>query len=279
MDPVTALLTAASAVPPETARPAPRESRTKSRATAGSSPRSTSSRPDDARLAKNMREQRRSNQISQQIDGLRQILTEADVPVEASKSSILCGTAHYIRALQDKCAQLEADSRRLEEAAARVHAEASGDAPPVAEGYCVWHGPDCGHDTERCDVVREIVAQEKARDAADSQTRDVSPDASDPRGSSPESDAARGTSPDSDVRAAQSGNSSDDLASAGRRDVSPDSDSSSDSGNASPGDSASSGTLTRPPPTKRARHEEPGDRRRYENTSETQSFAPATRSR
>jgi len=140
----------------------------------------------------------------------------------------------------------------------------------------VWHGSDCGHDTERCDVVRDIVAQEKARDVADSQTRDVSPDSSDPRGSSAESDAARGTSPYSDVRAGQSG-SSDDLASAGRRDVSPDSDSSSDSGNASPGDSASSGTLTRPPPTKRARHDEPGDRRRYEN--ETQSYAPAARSR
>lgn len=69
--------------------------------------------PAMRRLERNQREQRRSNQISQQIDGLRQVLTDAGIPVKASKASILTGTAQYIRLLQAKQAQLETERQRM----------------------------------------------------------------------------------------------------------------------------------------------------------------------
>ena len=47
------------------------------------------------RRERNQREQKRSNEISSQIDGLRRVLTDAGVAVKASKSAILVGTAQY----------------------------------------------------------------------------------------------------------------------------------------------------------------------------------------
>ena len=65
------------------------------------------------RRERNQREQKRSNEISSQIDGLRAVLTNAGVAVKASKSAILVGTAQYIHALQRKHAELEAERRRM----------------------------------------------------------------------------------------------------------------------------------------------------------------------
>ena len=65
------------------------------------------------RRERNQREQKRSNEISSQIDGLRRVLTDAGVAVKASKSAILVGTAQYIRALQRKHEELEAERRRM----------------------------------------------------------------------------------------------------------------------------------------------------------------------
>ncbi|KAJ8599991.1 hypothetical protein CTAYLR_001820 [Chrysophaeum taylorii] len=69
--------------------------------------------PAMRRLERNQREQRRSNQISQQIDGLRQVLSDAGIAVKASKASILTGTAQYIRVLQAKQVQLESERQRM----------------------------------------------------------------------------------------------------------------------------------------------------------------------
>ena len=93
--------------------------------------------PAVRRLERNMREQKRSNQISQQIDGLRRMLTDAGVAVKASKSSILMGTASYIRNLEKKHADLESERQRmlsemcvLLQSAPRASGGAGGPAPP-----------------------------------------------------------------------------------------------------------------------------------------------------
>ena len=65
------------------------------------------------RRERNQREQKRSNEISSQIDGLRRVLTDAGVAVKASKSAILVGTAQYIQQLQRKHEELEAERRRM----------------------------------------------------------------------------------------------------------------------------------------------------------------------
>ncbi|KAJ1458870.1 hypothetical protein M885DRAFT_512725, partial [Pelagophyceae sp. CCMP2097] len=65
------------------------------------------------RLDRNIREQFRSSQISQQIEGLRQLLGEAGVPVKSSKASILLGTMHYIRDLQRRHQGIEQERQRI----------------------------------------------------------------------------------------------------------------------------------------------------------------------
>eukprot|EP00633_Aureoumbra_lagunensis_P007673 CAMPEP_0197318280 /NCGR_PEP_ID=MMETSP0891-20130614/50289_1 /TAXON_ID=44058 ORGANISM="Aureoumbra lagunensis, Strain CCMP1510" /NCGR_SAMPLE_ID=MMETSP0891 /ASSEMBLY_ACC=CAM_ASM_000534 /LENGTH=958 /DNA_ID=CAMNT_0042808639 /DNA_START=85 /DNA_END=2961 /DNA_ORIENTATION=- len=73
------------------------------------SKRSTGTTPAMRRIERNQREQKRSNQISQKIDGLRKLLNEAGIAVKPAKSAILTATAQYIRSLQAKQTRLEAE--------------------------------------------------------------------------------------------------------------------------------------------------------------------------
>ncbi|KAJ1452934.1 hypothetical protein M885DRAFT_525615 [Pelagophyceae sp. CCMP2097] len=109
------------------------------------------------RLDRNIREQFRSSQISQQIEGLRQLLAEAGVPVKASKASILLGTVHYIRDLQRRHVDIEQERQRImaemcsligrpwHAAPIMVKAEPKVDSPAAAEAQRTSEQPQA-HD-------------------------------------------------------------------------------------------------------------------------------------
>lgn len=66
---------------------------------------------DSRRQERNLREQRRSNQISQQIEQLKEILNQSGysgIGRQANKFTVLHATAEYIRDLQDRNDQLAA---------------------------------------------------------------------------------------------------------------------------------------------------------------------------
>lgn len=67
------------------------------------------------RHERNMREQQRSLKISQQIQQLRDLLTDSGIPFKPNKFSILYSVADYIKQLQARAIMLDAEHRKLVE--------------------------------------------------------------------------------------------------------------------------------------------------------------------
>lgn len=74
---------------------------------------SSLSAEEKRRYERNMREQQRSYQISQQIKELRGLLTESHIPFKPNKFSILLSVAEYIKQLQARAIMLDAEHRKL----------------------------------------------------------------------------------------------------------------------------------------------------------------------
>ena len=73
----------------------------------------TNSNEEKKRQEKNIREQKRSQQISQQIKELRQVLTESKVPFQKNKYSILMSVVDYIKNLQERANFLDSEHGKL----------------------------------------------------------------------------------------------------------------------------------------------------------------------
>jgi PAS domain S-box-containing protein len=81
------------------------------------------------RHERNMREQQRSLKISQQIQQLRDLLTDSGIPFKPNKFSILHSVADYIKQLQARAIMLDAEHRKLAETIrATSEMASSGDA-------------------------------------------------------------------------------------------------------------------------------------------------------
>ena len=65
------------------------------------------------RYDRNQREQQRSQKITQQIKGLRKVLTESKVPFKQNKFSILMSVVDYINHLQDRASILDKEHLKL----------------------------------------------------------------------------------------------------------------------------------------------------------------------
>ena len=65
------------------------------------------------RYDRNLREQRRSYHISQQIKELRDVLQQSNVPFRPNKYSILVSVAEYIQQLQGRAIMLDSEHERL----------------------------------------------------------------------------------------------------------------------------------------------------------------------
>lgn len=65
------------------------------------------------RYERNLREQQRSYRISQQIKGLRDVLTESNVPFKPNKYSILSSVVEYIKQLQARAIMLDTEHQKL----------------------------------------------------------------------------------------------------------------------------------------------------------------------
>lgn len=70
---------------------------------------------DRTRCDRNSREQKRSAQISDQIQTLRSILANAGIQSKSSKYSVLSSSAEYIRRLQCRSDELEEERARFEQ--------------------------------------------------------------------------------------------------------------------------------------------------------------------
>jgi PAS domain S-box-containing protein len=65
------------------------------------------------RHERNLREQQRSYRISQQIKGLREVLTESNIPFKPNKFSILVSIVEYIKQLQSRAVMLGSEHQKL----------------------------------------------------------------------------------------------------------------------------------------------------------------------
>ena len=65
------------------------------------------------RYERNQREQERSQKISQQIKGLRKVLTDSKVPFKQNKFSILMSVVDYIKHLQNRASLLDVEHDKL----------------------------------------------------------------------------------------------------------------------------------------------------------------------
>ena len=65
------------------------------------------------RYERNLREQQRSFRISQQIQQLRDVLSESKVPFKPNKYSILVSVADYIKQLQTRAIMLDSEHKKL----------------------------------------------------------------------------------------------------------------------------------------------------------------------
>jgi PAS domain S-box-containing protein len=65
------------------------------------------------RHERNLREQQRSYRISQQIKGLREVLTESNIPFKPNKFSILVSIVDYIKQLQSRAIMLDSEYQKL----------------------------------------------------------------------------------------------------------------------------------------------------------------------
>jgi PAS domain S-box-containing protein len=67
------------------------------------------------RHERNLREQQRSYRISQQIKGLREVLTESNIPFKPNKFSILVSIVDYTKQLQSRAIMLDSEYQKLAE--------------------------------------------------------------------------------------------------------------------------------------------------------------------
>lgn len=65
------------------------------------------------REERNLREQKRSQQITTQIERLRQVLSDANVPFKTDKYSTLTAVVQYVKQLQARSTLLDAEHRKL----------------------------------------------------------------------------------------------------------------------------------------------------------------------
>jgi PAS domain S-box-containing protein len=65
------------------------------------------------RHERNLREQQRSYRISQQIKGLREVLTESNIPFKPNKFSILVSIVDYTKQLQSRAIMLDSEHQKL----------------------------------------------------------------------------------------------------------------------------------------------------------------------
>jgi PAS domain-containing protein len=94
----------------------------------------TMSAEEKRRHERNVREQQRSYQISQQIKELRALLTESNIPFKPNKYSILVSIAQYIQQLQARAIMLDAEHRKLIDTIRQTGEMVnSGQAPPADE--------------------------------------------------------------------------------------------------------------------------------------------------
>lgn len=91
------------------------------------------------RVGRNLREQQRSQKITQQIDHLREVLASANITFKPDKYSTLVSVGEYIKELQVKAASLDAEHKKLIDTISRtnemvndqyVPASTNGQAPP-----------------------------------------------------------------------------------------------------------------------------------------------------
>lgn len=70
---------------------------------------------------RNMREQQRSQKITNQIDHLKELLAQANVPFKPDKYSTLVSVADYIQQLQERSALLDVEHNKLIETISRTN--------------------------------------------------------------------------------------------------------------------------------------------------------------
>jgi PAS domain-containing protein len=68
---------------------------------------------DKRRQDRNLREQQRSQKITQQIDELREVLASANIRFKPDKYSTLVSVVDYIKQLQERSAMLDAEQKKL----------------------------------------------------------------------------------------------------------------------------------------------------------------------
>jgi PAS domain-containing protein len=73
------------------------------------------------RAGRNLREQQRSQKITQQIDELRDLLATANIPFKADKYSTLVTVSDFIKDLQEKSAMLDAEHKKLIETISKTN--------------------------------------------------------------------------------------------------------------------------------------------------------------
>ena len=73
------------------------------------------------RAGRNLREQQRSQKITQQIDELRDLLATANIPFKADKYSTLVTVSDFIKDLQEKSATLDAEHKKLIETISKTN--------------------------------------------------------------------------------------------------------------------------------------------------------------
>ena len=67
------------------------------------------------RQDRNVREQQRSQQITGQISGLKQVLEEANIQFKADKHSTLVSVVDYVKQLQERSRMLEGEHEKLQD--------------------------------------------------------------------------------------------------------------------------------------------------------------------
>lgn len=97
------------------------------------------------RHGRNLREQQRSQKITEQIDHLREVLASANIEFKPDKYSTLVTVADYIKQLQAKSAALDADHKKLISTISKTNELANGQYIPAStSGQDVPGGFDLG---------------------------------------------------------------------------------------------------------------------------------------
>jgi PAS domain-containing protein len=84
------------------------------------------------RAGRNLREQQRSQKITQQIDELRDLLASANIPFKADKYSTLVTVSDFIKKLQARSAMLDAEHKKLIETISKTNEIVSNKHVPAS---------------------------------------------------------------------------------------------------------------------------------------------------